>query len=305
MDNATIEKLYEDFDVAIKPGQGFKYVRTRDILDRLNKTFAGNWGVQVKHHEMIGEEVLVLVSVHLYDDDGHIKATQEGFGSAKKFRNTEMGNIYKSATSKAVKSAVRNWGVALFLDEDTQGTDTGRSDSSMPNMSNTPQSMPSAMPSAMPTSSMPSSVPNAMPDAAPSGTPSGMPQSSNPAPPDTSAPPTGSTPISMPPTNAGNVPPPPEAQAVPDNVPQPPSGSLPSMTAVPGGPPPSMQVGEEIHAITNVQKVAITSRLGAKGLSFDQISEEFYSGKASQAPDNIDGMLYTDALDMVAFLNNK
>jgi hypothetical protein len=92
------------------------------------------------------------------------------------------------------------------------------------------------------------------------------------------------------------------------NTPEPPnsnSGALPTMTAVPGGPPPSMPKGEEIHSITNVQKVAITSRLGAKGLAFNQISDEFYSDRDSQAPDSIDGMLYTDALDMVAFLNTK
>lgn len=313
MDETTINKLYEDFDIAIKPGQGFKYVRTRDILDRLNKTFAGNWGVQVKHHEMVEDEVLVLVSVHLYDDDGHIKATQEGFGSAKKFRNTELGNIYKSATSKAVKSAVRNWGVALFLEEDSsagsQGTTTTRYDASTPNTSNTPSSPPS-MPNTMPGPPTNTEAPPSMPSTPGAGMPSTIAPSGPPTPSDTP-----STPLSTP-SGPPSTPAPPQEPTVqapppsgPPSTPAPPSsepsGELPTMNAVPGGPPPSTESSEEIHAITNVQKVAITSRLGAKGLTFDQISDEFYADRDSAAPDSIDGMLYVDALDMVAFLNTK
>jgi hypothetical protein len=302
MEQTTIDKLYEDFDVAIKPGQGFKYVRTRDVLDRLNKTFEGNWGVEVKFHTMVEDEVLVLVSVHLYDDDGHVKATQEGFGSARKFKNTDLGNIYKSATSKAVKSAVRNWGVALFLDEDSnQGTETGRSDASMPNMSGAPQSMPSATPGPPQTGGMPPSTGNsATPPPSSGGMPPSTPQAGVPAPPSTPegmsnpAPPQQGVTNSMPPSTGGMP---------PSNPPN--SGGLPPMSAVPGAPPEAMLPGDETHSITAVQKVAITSRLGAKGLTFEQISEEFYTSRTATAPDSIDGMMYVDALDMVAFLNTK
>lgn len=291
MDQTTIDKLYEDFEISIKPGQGFKYVRTRDILDRLNKTFAGNWGVQVKYHDMVDDEVLVLVSVNLYDDDGRIKATQEGFGSAKKFRNTELGNIYKSATSKAVKSAVRNWGVALFLDEDTGSTTSsavGNASSSVPTTSNMPQSTPSSTPSMTNT---PPNVPNVA----------------------TNEPPKTSVPESTP-TQASNMPGPPSVPPVPEgltsSVPKPPadtppSGSLPTMSAVPGSAPAPSGPGDTKHKITSVQVVAITSRLGAKGLTFEQITEEFYATRDTEAPDEIAEMTYADALDLVAFLNTK
>ena len=104
MDQETLDKLYEDFVIEIKPGKGsFKYVRTRHILDRMNKVFKGNWGTHIISHSEIGDEVLVLAAVYIYSDNGDILAQQQGFGSAKKFNGVELGNTYKSATSKAIK----------------------------------------------------------------------------------------------------------------------------------------------------------------------------------------------------------
>lgn len=315
MDQKTIDRLYEDFEISIKPGQGFKYVRTRDILDRLNKTFAGNWGIHVRHHELVDDEVLVLVAVNLYNDEGQVLASQEGFGSAKKFRGVELGNIYKSATSKAIKSAVRNWGIALFLEEDETGsapsnsvsTTTSRSNSSTPNVGNTPQGMPSnntppsmGMPNNMPASTgmpkmmAPSEVPP-VPPVSPVATvmpPSNVVEKEKPKVNTMGTVPQGQTPLQGPPSNT-------VAQKT-----MPPTGSLPTMVAVPGQVPVSKD-NSDINVITAVQKVAIASRLGAKSLTFDQVAPDFYATRTTQAPENIDGMLYQDALDMVAYLNTK
>ena len=55
MDQKIIEKLYDDLKIDQKPGQGFKYVKTRYVLDRLNKAFNCNWGLEIKEHKVIDD----------------------------------------------------------------------------------------------------------------------------------------------------------------------------------------------------------------------------------------------------------
>ena len=42
-----------------------------------------------------------------------------------------------------------------------------------------------------------------------------------------------------------------------------------------------------------------------KGVTFEDVASEFYEGRNSSQPTSLDDMLYTDALDMVTFLNSK
>lgn len=288
MEQETMDKLYEDFNIEIKPGKGaFKYVRTRHILDRLNKAFNGNWGTHIVSHSIIEDEVLVLASVYIYGDNGQVIAQQQGFGSAKKFPGVELGNVYKSATSKAIKSAVRNWGVALFLEEGDAGSETtnqyqsGKSTVAMPSTSPSTSAMPS-MPSATPTSKP--SVPSTMPSM---GTSTSNPTSGMPI----EAP----TPSSLPSTTMPGTP------FEQPNVPT----ELPPMTATPGKTMPVMGVSAQTN-ITAVQKVAILSKMSAKGTTFEELSKDFYSKRPdSISVDSIDEMSYTDALDLVSFLNSK
>ena len=295
MDQETLDKLYEDFVIEIKPGKGsFKYVRTRHILDRMNKVFKGNWGTHIISHSEIGDEVLVLAAVYIYSDNGDILAQQQGFGSAKKFNGVELGNTYKSATSKAIKSAVRNWGVALFLEEgEAIGTDYSNQ-----NVKNVPNSMPSfntssAPPVSTPKNSTPVNVPNMnvpnmnvpSTNSVPSNMPSSMP--------------------SMPsmPTAGGPVGG--EATTFPASEPPTQEASLPTMVAVPGK-MPSANAENTQSSITSVQKVAIMSRLASKGKTFEDICAEFYSNRPNSIfVDSIDNMTYTDALELVSFLNSK
>lgn len=287
MDQGTLDKLYEDFTIEIKPGKGsFKYVRTRHILDRMNKAFNGNWGTHIISHSEIGDEVLVLAAVYIYDDHGHILAQQQGFGSAKKFNGVELGNTYKSATSKAIKSAVRNWGVALFLEEDGTATEfvaqpsmvqVNRAPNTTPNVGAATQGMPSMPQNTMPTinTTMPSMPKN-------EGT-MAMPTPSTGAPVGNVATVMPGTPLSAPVANA-----------------------LPQMTAVPGRPTAVPNTETTQTRITSVQKVAIMSRLSSKGKRFEDICGDFYSSRPnSNFVDNIDDMTYTDALDLVSFLNSK
>ena len=61
MDQQVIDRLYDDLKIDQKPGQGFKYVKTRYVLDRLNKAFNCNWGLEIKEHKVIDDEV-----IHMY-----------------------------------------------------------------------------------------------------------------------------------------------------------------------------------------------------------------------------------------------
>lgn len=297
MEQGIIDGLYADLKVDQKPGQGFKYVKTRYVLDRLNKVFNCNWGLSILEHKIIDDEVLVLVTLKVYDNDGNVLAQQEGFGSAKKFRGVELGNVFKSATSKAIKSAARNWGVGLFLEEEDYedfdgGSTSTTTKSAMPNFTvGVPQKM------------------DQVADAPPSGLPD-MPK-------------TGSVPCGMPTqsfaeeVNAwadAN----PEVKVPDNNVPKsstPPSGGpsvLPKLTptlgttaAPPVMPSAASQGDGAVNTLTMVQKVAINTRLAAKGLTFEQAAEEFFANRDGDIPSSLDSMLYADALDMVTFLNSK
>ena len=269
MNKDILNQLYEPFKVEKKPGQGFSYVRSRYIYDRLNKVFDGKWGVSIKTQEVINNEVLVSVAVNIYDDEGRILLTQEGFGSAKIFKSLEIGNIFKSAMSRAVKSAVRNWGVALFLDDSPEdGEIVGVADS-VDKMSSIPDKHPLDKPNVP-------NVPN-VPK---------QPSTSFPEPPKTTE---GRAPF--------------EAPNVSKSSEQISSPNLPPVGAVPGG-DNVKDVG--LTSITPVQKVAISSKLASKGLEFDAVIVDFCKSIGSEdVPSSIDAVSYNNAIKLVNFLNSK
>ena len=82
---------------------------------------------------------------------------------------------------------------------------------------------------------------------------------------------------------------------------------LPNISTIPGSPPamPSPNAGNAEATITMVQRVAIESRLKAKGLTFEGIVNDFFVGRTNPVPASLEQMLYVDALDMVTFLNSK
>lgn len=288
MDQTLLDKLYETFKVDIKPGgQGFKYVRTRYVLDRLNKVFGCNWATYILSHEIINNEVLVIVRVVLYDDKGNFLSQQEGFGSAKKFNNVELGNIFKSATSRAIKSAVRNWGVALFIEEDSNAGVVNSNNTNIPpsqDYINTPPSsnMPN-MPSEQPTPF--ESTPPVKPESVPMPSNNVNNQGVN----------------NEPPVINNNLPSTPDINS--GAVTPPSNNNFPSMGVTPGSDIPIDS--SEVQTITPVQKVAINAKLASKGMTFEQVAKDFYTSKGKTAPEKLDDMLYQDAIDLVTFLTSK
>jgi hypothetical protein len=303
MKQESLDALYADLAVSGKPGNGnYKYVNTALIIDKLNKVFSGCWSTHVIHSEKIGDEVLVHVTVSILDEKGQSLSCHAGFGSAKQFAGVDLGNIYKSAKSKAIKDAVKNWGLGLFLEDDVSGDTDSHSFSTAPPSN-------SSFPSGPTTTQAPSGNAGSFP------APTSVPPSSS-IPETSFAPPmTGSTPF--PDSPATSNPPPVTQNTTAVEQTAPPSGmsnGLPSMQA----PPPSMgsmpqatspqapnnHETTELTTITLVQKLAIQAKLDVTGATFEVFSTKVFTelGKdLSKLPDDIDKLTYQDAMVLASY----
>ncbi len=111
--------LYKDLPVYQKPGRGnYSYVKSVDVMDRMNKVFAGRWNSEVVMEKQTDKCVVLRVRVTV--EDGNNFFYHEGFGSQQLFDQhlNDLGQAYKSAYSKALRDACRKWGVGLYLEED-------------------------------------------------------------------------------------------------------------------------------------------------------------------------------------------
>lgn len=308
MDKTILDALYEDFEVSIKPGRGnYKYVKTSLVIDRLNKVFKGNWSTHVVRSEMIGDEILVHVQVCTKDDNGRDLSCHDGFGSAKKFQGTELGNLYKSAKSKAIKDAVKNWGVALFLDDDDNSSSAPSASSSgsfppsQPMVTGDPV-MPTVASTPTPVASVPTVSTPPAGNVPPTNVQAPVDQVVTPVtPPVASAHPTSAPLPSVPPAATNTMPTPP---STPTNTAGAPTG-LPTM----GVTAHSATGGDTtLTKITNVQEVAIQSKLDHKGLDFAATAKEMFESTGRDvgtAPATLKDLSYQDALGMVNFVTNK
>lgn len=116
--------LYKGFDsIPTRRGRGgvYSYIRWQDVADRMNDVFGLNWSSEVLYQEIVGNNVITRVRVTVTDPETNLVSWQEGFGGAPNDGNSEAGNPFKSAYSKALKDACKKWGVGLFLDEDGEG----------------------------------------------------------------------------------------------------------------------------------------------------------------------------------------
>jgi len=122
MDDLVLKKLYEPFDIKTKPGsQGYKYIKSIDVIDRMNKVFSGRWSTEVEHQELIEDTVLIRVRVSVGNEFSHV-----GYGSSSIKRFTygdnkgkivDLGAVFKAAEALAIRNACSRWGVGLNLEE--------------------------------------------------------------------------------------------------------------------------------------------------------------------------------------------
>ena len=127
MHEDILKELYKPFVLKARKGAGgkvFNYVPSDDIVDRMNTVFKGNWTTEVLEAKIIEDQVLIRVRVSAMDEG--VFYHHEGYASQPIARYTfgdnegkviDIGNSYKSAMSKAIKTAVAKWGVALYLTE--------------------------------------------------------------------------------------------------------------------------------------------------------------------------------------------
>lgn len=115
------EQLYQPFeDISSRKGRGgtYSYIKWQEVADRMNKVFGVRWSSSVVYQDIIGNNIIVRVSVCAKDSETGETFCQEGFGGAVNDDKAEAGNPFKSAYSKAFKDACKRWGVGLNLVED-------------------------------------------------------------------------------------------------------------------------------------------------------------------------------------------
>jgi hypothetical protein len=305
MNTQILDQLYAPFDVKARPGQGgqtFKYVPSDDIIDRMNKVFAGKWNTKVISSEIVEDQVLIHVRVSVEDEDklyyhdGYASQQIARFSQGpRQGQSIDIGNVYKSAMSKAIKTAVAKWGVGLYLDEKPDGGFGSNPVEGFPYSETAP-----AVPQEMPAAAAP---------APPQGTP---PQSSNPF--ETSG---AGVPTPDMTTNSTNPFGAPDSSTVQTPTQQPAQLSTPFETAPTApaesqnsmpAPPTSFEAntggGQAVsEKLTDVQKTAIESSMEAHNMDFSRLIAEALPDVQSP-PTTIDEVTYEQAIRLIQFNNN-
>lgn len=270
MKQGTLDKLYEPFEeIAQKPGSGqYKYVKSNHIIDRMNKTFEGDWSSEVIGREIIEDNILIHVRVHI-KDNGH-SFFHDGYGSVpiarfsfgdKKGEVISIGNNYNAAKSLAIKDACKKWGVALYLEPDEEGT----SGEDKPKDTGTPGPRPGPLGPTPKSEPMPD-VKRAVPDVNHPGIPT-MPTRSVP------------------------------------NITETNSPVIPDVPTRESTPKESVTKPIESDNITDVQRVAIQGLLELKGLKFSDLVKDALN-REDNLPLTPNDLSYQEAVKVIKFGND-
>jgi len=299
MHDETIELLKQGLTVHKKPGKGsYPYVKTTDVIKRMNECFGHEWTSEVRSTEQIGDEYVVRLTVKVYntskDEYGaHHRmeaASHDGYGSAKIFGGVEMGSIIKSAKSRAIKDACRHLGIGLELRDTEQG---GVTNTNTPPPPINPIDNKVFMP---PIGGIPSTPPPNQDTAAPQvplineiGTP----------PPTTDA--TG-FPQQQPVVTAT----PPPQQVVTTGLPAHLQQSNTEAQKQVVTPPAPMTGADGKVMISDVQKVAMESMLNIKGLNYDEAATAAFTKaqKEVSALPKQEDLTYDEAVLIIQYAND-
>jgi len=287
-----LEKLYQPFELRERRGVGnktFKYVPSEDIVDRMNKVFQGSWSTEVRTVDVIEDQVLMCVRVYI--NDGSRECWHDGYASHPLARYTsgpnngkiiDVGNSYKSAMSKAIKTAVSKWGVALYLEEDTN----------QPSSMNVPLATPVVQ-----------SVDNTSAPDVPV-----VPNQNTVSTLNVSGPTIEGPPVNSPPVNTG----PPVINQPPVNDPGKPSQFQPPVftvenTEVPVSKAETFDIPDSGNGnsenLTSVQKVAIETLMSMNNLTFEDVLQQALN-RSDNLPATLDDVSYLDAVTIIQYGNN-
>lgn len=123
----TIEILNKPLDVHTRAGPGgskFEYHKGEDVIRALNDAFGHRWSSRVVSHDIVEDQIVVLLelAVGAQDDAGVI--VHQAFGGAHIARDrnkglpVDLGNSHKSAFTNALKKAAEQFGVGLGADDE-------------------------------------------------------------------------------------------------------------------------------------------------------------------------------------------
>ncbi len=287
------DALYQPLTVDSRKGRGgtYGYVKWQAVADRMNETFGMHWSSNVESQEIIGDLVIVRVSVCAKDPITNQIFCQEGYGGSQMRSSDEAGSAHKGAYSKALKDACKKWGVGLHLEE---GTDS--------NFSNVPSGYTgheTATPSAPP------SVPPA-----PTNTPPvyEMPTPQQPEPTLPATPPPAET---LPQESIAPAPAPAMPTSVPSQGTSPtPAPAMPTQNTPPASPPvvDATASPDAPGTINNVQEMAIKNLARLSGIEdpaqlLTDLVNKPDTGLTRQVT-NLSDLSYTEAVNVIKAAKN-
>ena len=289
MDKSILEKLYATFTLSERKGAGgkiFKYVPSEDIVDRMNKVFRGQWSTEVREKEILEDQILLCVRVYVRDPmDIEKMYWHDGYASHPIARYTsgpnngkaiDIGNSFKSAMSKAIKTAVSKWGVALYLDGEVSESPSSFMDA------------PFSAPQAQESVPVKASVAPNMPDFTPAVKPIEAETVSTKT--------VNSLPMGFPPTANATSKKEASSFAGPSISP---FSTVENMEAPESFAPDNSEDGE---LCTPVQQVAITTVMESHNLAFGELAKKALKREDS-LPETIEKLKYTDAVKLIQYGN--
>lgn len=303
MQKEILEELYKPFELKARVGVGnktFKYVPSDDIVDRMNQVFMGDWSTEVVSSEVINDQILIRVRVYAKDPRNTDSKTyfHEGYASqliakytqgAKTGQIIDVGNSYKSAMSKAIKTAVAKWGVGLYLEKGVVNEESNVGSWEPPIIVPAAQPKIDTVVPAAPIVSAPVAPVSApvaapvvpvAPVAAPINTPPGM-----------------SNPIETPIPSA-TVPPPTPVFTDANVV-----VTQPNQTANFAPPIDSVTGNGDVEKLTDVQKVAIENIMSVHTKTFAELSAAALQ-RTDNLPTDVESLSYQDAVKLIQYGNN-
>lgn len=293
----VLAELYEPFKLKSRQGLGgktFQYAPSEDVIHRMNTVFGGNWSTEVTLEKVVEEQVLMSVRVTVYDPDTESWYSQEGFASHPISRYTkgentgkiiDIGNVYRSAMSKAIKTACAKWGVGLYLDGSHRvGVAAGKKEA-IP----TPPDKDSTPPVTV-------NVPGEIPTAGAAG-------NSTPFPIPTEVPPTAAPPANTPPiTNVpADVTAPVVTEAQPATYDTPPVFTNENVVTNTSNTNNFQPASGGNEMVTPVQKVAIQANMDFNKMEFTELASKALK-RTDDLPD-IDHLTYDEAVAIIQYCN--
>lgn len=296
--NELKNMLYAQFEnIPSRRGRGgvYSYVRWQDVADRMNNIFGTQWSSRVEYQDVVEGNVIIRVSVCIYDVNRDKEFCQEGFGGAPLDAASEAGNPFKSAYSKALKDACKKWGVGLYIDEDEPGQDH------QPRAEQSPPPGYVGRETANPVEEQQKpSLPTPPPLGNKSEEPVPVEKEPEPEPQPRQQPTPGGLPA-PPPLGGGSSPaqpsqgPPAQEKPAPQTLST--QDDLPMSNSGVGGQ----------AMISDVQKTALNSILDVANISFKELAQEAFEvrGITDPVPDNPDQLNYQNAVIVVKYGNDK